>query len=418
MTELELIEKIKTEYQMNLPRYQKMQRYFDGNQDINNTYLQLENRSNEPVVDNYVSKFISEEVAYCLGNPLSYVTKSGDKKIIDAIDINLFHWKINHNQELMKQLEIFSTAYALNYIDEKGRFCERILNPTNAIAYCDADGVPLRFIHFYKKKFDESQYYDVYYPDKRIEIYKDNVLIDTKTHIFSGIPVSVCQMDEGETIYSKIKLLQDAYNHILSDQCNTIADFRNAYLVVTGVEVDDTVADALKKKGILNLESKDSSVSWLMKDLPDTYINNMLENLKNAMYSTTNHIDGNFQMQSNTSSLAIRSRLTFLEQRCKRVLDVVKDTVYDRLERLFNDYLSLKNENYDITDIVINDTPCIPQDTMSITQELVQLGDNLSLETKLSLLPYIENPLQEIEKIKKERAELEAIDLDKINGYE
>jgi len=412
-----IIGKMEQEYRTNVTTYLKMKDYYDGDHDIFSTYKREVNRNNQIIVDNYIQKFIDEEVNYTLGNAVSHVSKAGDKSIIDTIDSQLFHYKSNHNQLLMNELEIYGTVYELSYIDHKGRFCSRILNPTNAIVYADADEVPQIFIHFYKKKYDDTEYKDIYYADGKIEIYKGNTLIGTKSHIFKGVPVSVCHFDVEQTIYYKIKHLQDAYNQIMSDQVNVISDYRNAYLVVTGVDVDAETAEALKSKGLLNLKTKDANAQWLLKEMNDTYIQNMISNLKNSMYSNCNHIDGNEKLQSNTSSLAIRSRLIFLEQRCKKMFDIIADCMYDRLERLF-EYLEIKNQKFDVQDIRLNYTPNIPIDEVSIVQSIVQLGDKISLETALSRLPFIENPLQEIEKIKAERRTLEEIDLDKINNFE
>ena len=245
-------------------------------------------------------------------------------------------------------------------------------------------------------------------------------MIQTKTQPFNGIPVSVCQLDNIEdTIYFKIKQLQDSYNEILSDQVNTISDYRRAYLVISGVMVDDEMEEKLKTHGLLNLQSaQNTSVKWLVKDMPDGYIQNTLERIRGAIYETCNHIDGNEKLQSNTSGTALRNRLVFLEQRCNSMLEVVVNSIYERIERLF-EYLTIKNKQYDITDIKIVTAPSIPQDEISIIQGLSQLGigTNISLETALSRLPFIENPAQEIAKIKQEQKTNNKIELDKIDGY-
>lgn len=424
MSNRALIDKMVAEHGNNRELYHSMKRYYDGKHDIFTFYQKFPNRANTIVVDNFVNKFINEEVQYSLGNPLSYVSLSGDKAIIDAIYYNTFHWKDNHNQELMRVLEIYGTAYALNYIDNRGRFCERILTPAEAICYCDDNGVPQRFIHFYQKQYEEHFYKDIYYPDGKIEVYRGNTKIATRNQTFKGIPVTVCKLENIEdTIYAKIKQLQDAYNQILSDQCNTISDYRNAYLVVSGVAVDEDTEKKLHTHGIMSLPSANANARWLVKDMPDTYIQNMLDNLKNSMYSSTNHIDGNEKLQSNTSGTALRNRLVFLEQRCNMMLQIVLDTVYERLARLF-EYLSVKGQNYSITDIKVVSSPCIPQDEVSIAQMLSQLGigTNISLDTALSLLPFIENPAHEIAKIRAEQDEKQkreyAINLQMIEGDE
>ena len=177
---------------------------------------------------------------------------------------------------------------------------------------------------------------------------------------------------------------------------------------------DEEIAKRMEDHGLLNLPSdKNAGVHWLMKDMNDAYIQNILNDLRNAMYSACNHIDSNEKLQSNTSSLAIRSRLIFLEQRAKSMFDYIQDAIYDRIERLF-EYLSLKGYQYNVDDVQINYTPNIPVDLVTTVQVISQLGEKLSTETALSLLPFVESPAIELEKIKKERAEAETIDLDKL----
>ena len=420
MTETHLIDRMIAEFNNNKTLYHSMNRYYKGDHDINHSYSKFPNRANQVVIDNFVNKFVNEEVQYSLGNPISYVSLNGDKTVIDAIYNNTFHWKENHNQELMRTLEIYGCAYALHYIDDKGRFSERILNPENSIAYCNSDGVPIRFIHFYKKKYEDDEYRDIYYPDGRILVYKNNRKIEERKHPFNGVPVSICKLENIEdTIYFKIKELQDAYNEIISDQVNTISDYRRAYLVISGVKVDEETEKLLHTRGLLNLPStSNAGAKWLVKDMPDTYIENNLSRLRNAMYESTNHIDGNEKLQSNTSGTALRNRLVFLEQRCNLMLSIVLNCVYERVERLF-EYLAIQGRAYPINDIKINSTPCIPQDEISIIQGLVQLGigENISIETALSRIPFIENPAQEIQKIKDEKKTNQKIELDKIDEY-
>lgn len=420
MTETQLIDRMIADFNNNKTLYHSMSRYYKGDHDINYNYDKFPNRANQIVIDNFVNKFINEEVQYSLGNPVSYVSMRGNKDIIDAVYTNTFHWKENHNQELMRTLEIYGCAYALHYIDAKGRFCERILNPENSIVYCNSDGVPVRFIHFYKKKYEDDEYRDIYYPDGRILVYKNNRKIEEKKQPFNGIPVSICKLENIEdTIYFKIKELQDSYNEILSDQVNTISDYRRAYLVISGVKINEEIEKLLQTRGLLNLPSSSTAgAKWLVKDMPDTYIENNLNRIRNAMYESTNHIDGNEKLQSNTSGTALRNRLVFLEQRCNLMLSIVIDCIYERINRLF-EYLAIQGTAYPIIDVKINSTPCIPQDEISIIQGLVQLGigENISLETALSRIPFIENPAQEIQKIKDEKKTNQKIELDKIDEY-
>ena len=412
-----IIDHMIADYKTGLTLYDQMQRYYLGDHDIT---LKGKDAVNKVVVDNFVNKFITEEVMYSLGNPLAYVSMTEDSKIADAVYSETFHWKDNHNQNLMRTLEIFGKAYMLHYVDYKGRFCERILSPMQAIVYTDDNDVPMIFIYFYKKKFDNDEYRDIYYPDGTIETYRNNSLIASRSHIFKGCPVSVCEMENIEdTIFFKIHTQQDRYNQILTDQCSIIESYKNAYLLITGAPFSKEQAEMIKEKQIINIPnnvSNGSPVKWIFKDVPDTFIQNMIKNLKDSMYSVTNHIDGNEKLQSNTSGSALRNRLVFLEQRCNLMLDIVIDAVYDRIARLF-EYLDVKGMHFDVKDIKVVASPSIPKDEIGTVQMLSQLGigTNISLETALSLLPFVENPANKISKIKQERKNNQSIELDKID---
>lgn len=405
------------EFYSNKTEYDSMKKYYDGDHRIIDHYRKYHNKSNETVVDNYINKFVNEEVQYSLGAPLSYVSKDGrKKKPIEAIYNHTFHWKNTHNQDLMRTLGIYGKAYLLHYLDSKGRFCEKILNPANAIAYCNDEGTPILFIRFYTPKYETQEYRDIYYPDGRIHTYKGDSFVRENRHFFNGVPVTVCELDNPkDTIYHKIKSLQDAYNNILSDQVNTISEFRTAYLIVKGVQVDEEGKEALQNDNLLNLPDSGADAKWLVKDVPDAYIQNALNTLRAAMYSNTNHIDGNEKLQSNTSGTALRNRLVFLEQRCNMMLEIVINAVYDRIERLFEYLDKTAQGTFNIKDIVIKGTPSIPKDEIGTVQMLSQLGigTNISLETALSQLPFIENPVHEIEKIEAEKDKAVNRELDK-----
>lgn len=398
------------EYYHNQSIYQKMQDYYDGKHDIFITET-----TSPAICVNYIGKLVMEEVQYVFANPITYISKDGEEEVLKVINKEFNHWSATHEQDLLRNLEIFGRVYTLNYIDSQGRFGERILSPLNANLLCDSNGIPQIFIHFYKKdRFSNVNCYDIYTPD-RVEIYEDKQLIKTKPNIFkNGIPVSYADINESETIYKKIKSLNDSLNQIITDQTAIINSYKNAYLVVTNMDVNDTINEDLKKKQLIKIPSKDSSVSWLIKNVDSTYIDNMIKEIQKEIYALTYHIANEEMPTSNTSSLALRSRLTFLESRCSLMFHSTTNVIYDRLRFLF-EYLSLKGTgNYDYNNLSLKYSPCVPQDVMYQVQIISQLADKLSLQTALSLLPFISNPEQEIEKIKKEAAESQSVDLDKL----
>ena len=90
--------------------------------------------------------------------------QSDDKCIIACIDRNSSHWDKEHNISLRKQSEIFGESYELNYINTDGEFCATILTPLECYVLEDgtAERNVLLAIHKFKRRFDNTEYLDVY----------------------------------------------------------------------------------------------------------------------------------------------------------------------------------------------------------------------------------------------------------------
>ena len=411
------LKKAYEEYQNNKITYDKMYNYYKGNTDAINNYQMVTERSNNKINTNFIKKFIKEEVSYSVGNDVTYISKSGNEHVVNDIDYYLDHWSEGHDSNLAKNMLIYSLAYELYYVDKEGQFSSKIISPREGYAAIDDFGNLSFFMHSYKLKFDDTTYIDVY-TDKEILHFNDKFeKINKPTkHIFGTVPVALCQLSEegkDDTLYKDLKGLQDAYETNLSDISNEISDFRNAYMVLTGVAINEEDIPEMKKLGVMQIKDKNGTAAWLIKNINDTFIQNTLNTMEDKMYQLSSHINHNEKMQSNLSSLALRARLIALEEKCKLNQKSIADCIKTRLKFLFIYLKVIKNIEYDFRDIKIKFTPNIPQDDLMTAQVISQLGDKLSTETGLSLLSFIENPKNELKKIKDENP----IDLDNL-GFE
>ncbi|NFI38787.1 phage portal protein [Clostridium botulinum] len=413
--DINLLKKAYEEYQNNKITYDKMYEYYKGNTDAIRNYKMVTERSNNKTPVNYIKKFIKEEVSYSVGNDVTYISKSGNENVVNDIDYYLDHWSEGHDSNLAKNMLIYSLAYELYYVDKEGQFSSKVIPPTQGYAAIDDFGNISFFMHSYKLKFDDTTYIDVY-TDKEILHFNDEFeKINKPTkHIFGAVPVALCQLSEegkDDTLFKDLKGLQDAYETNLSDISNEISDFRNAYMVLTGVAIDEEEIPKMKKLGVMQIKDKNGTAQWLIKNINDTFIQNTLNTLEDKMYQLSSHINHNEKMQSNLSSLALRARLIALEEKCKLNQKSIADCIKTRLKFLFIYLKVIKNIEYDFRDIKIKFTPNIPQDDLMTAQVISQLGDKLSTETGLSLLSFIENPKNELEKLKNENL----IDLDNMD---
>lgn len=409
--------------------FNKIEDYYYGETDSLKNFKPLEGRSNLKININYVQKLVDEETSYSFANDITYTTKDGDEEAISYIDKFLSNKKIDHDVNLGNELVKFGAVFEINYI-KNNEIKQRIVTPKNGYVYFDEEGDVEYFLHIFTRGLGVNQktYIDVYSKEAIYHFNEGfNKVAEPTLNIFGFVPVGVAfvgTLDGKKTIYKTIKTLQDAYETNFSDISCEISDFRNAILQLWGVNLEETDEKGNKTQPItrdnviFSFDDKSKQgAEWLIKNINDTFVKNTMDRQVDMIYSLTNHINNNEQMVSNLSGIALRSRLFQLEAKCKLNEKAMSNLIKIRLKCLFRFIEILEGKIFDCNNIKIQFTPNIPVDTAQIADILSKLPDNLvSRETKRSLLPFIENPISEGNKIKKELQDDldETVDLDKI----
>jgi SPP1 family phage portal protein len=423
---LELVKKAHGSYYVFKNIYEKMYRYYKGDTDAIRKYLFITKRSNLKINTNYIKKFIKEEVAYTLGNDITYKSRTDNENIIKDIEYYTAHWNELHDTDLMKYLLIFTKVYELYYIDDNANFCTKIIKPTEGYAYVDnASGKVLFFIHTFKNDFETNNNIDVY-TDEYIYHFdnKFNEISNPTKNLFGEVPVSIGELTEegyDDSLYKDLKGIQDAFETNLSDIGNEISDFRNAYMVFKNAQLNEEDIPKMKELGIIQFpDSPNGDAGWLIKNINDTFIQNTLDRYEDTMYQLACHINHNEKLQSNLSGITLRSRLIVLENKCSLQIKAHKNIVKNRIRFLFI-YLDLKkNKVYDYKDVKALYTPNIPTDDLATAQMLAQIPEGvISKDTARGRFSFINNTVAEAEKVKKEQEEeMPQVDLDKELGDE
>lgn len=424
---LALVKKVYGSYYVFKNIYTKMYQYYKGDTDAIKKYLFITERSNLKINVNYIKKFIKEEVAYTLGNDITYESRNDNESVVKDIEYYTAHWNELHDTDVMKYLLIFTKVYELYYIDDKADFCSKIIKPTDGYAYYDkASGKILFFIHAFKNDFDNTTTYVDVYTDNLIYHFdaKFNEIASPTTNIFGEVPVTIGELtDENidDSLYKDMKGLQDAFETNLSDIGNEISDFRNAYLLFKNAQIDPKEVGNMKKLGVIQFpESSNGDAQWLIKNINDTFIQNTLDRYHDTMYEIACHINHNEKLQSNLSGITLRSRLIVLENKCGLEIKAHKNIIKNRIRFLFI-YLDLKkNKMYDYKDVKALYTPNIPSDDLATAQMLSQIPERIiSKDTARGLFSFVNNKVAEAEKVKKEQEEeMPQVDLDKELGDE
>jgi len=408
---MKLVKKIYGSYRVFQNVYNKMYDYYKGDTDAIRKYLFVTERSNLKTNVNYIKKFIKEEVSYTVGNDITYESRTNNESVVKDIEYYTAHWNELHDSDLMKYLLIFTKVYELYYLDSNTDFCSKIIKPTEGYAYIDeASDRVLFFIHAFKNDFDyTTQYIDVY-TDSYIYHFDShfNEITKPTANIFGEVPVTVGELTEegtDDSLFKDLKGLQDAFETNLSDIGNEISDFRNAYLLFKGAQVDTALIPEMKKLGVIQFPQAGGDASWLIKNINDTFIQNTLDRYEDTMYQLACHINHNEQMQSNTSGVALQTRLIALRNKCTLEIKAHYNMIKNR-NRLLCVYLNIKkNKNYDYKDIKALYTPNIPSDDTATADIISKMPEGIiSKDTWRGRFSFVNNKVLEADKVRKEQA--------------
>jgi len=223
-------------------------------------------------------------------------------------------------------------------------------------------------------------------------------LIGSHEHIFGRVPVTICLANsEKKSGFQDVLSLFDAYNVLNSDLVNEIADHRNAYLVIENAKIEEEDLLKMKSMGIIQVPLG-GKVSWLTKDINDSFVKNELENIESKIYDLMDEVNFNQNWAANTSSVALRNKLLNLENRVAIREAIMEKVIKQRLRNLFIYLQKKEGKAFDYRDIAVKFTRNLPTDLVGLADVIVKLKDICSQETLLTLLPFVENPKVELQK--------------------
>ncbi|MEK4628099.1 phage portal protein [Solibacillus sp. FSL R7-0682] len=419
---VELIASCIKEHQEGIIRLNKLDEYYQGKHAI------LERPSDEDkglpnnkLVANHAKYITDIATGYVFGKPIKYEGEQIEAitEAYKAIDI------VSHDSELSKDLSVFGRGLELYFMssDEEPIPKVSVIDPRQIFLVVD-DTVEYKSmfgVHYYEKRdidnkvigfkvFVYSETSVVEYFIKKIDS-KDFTLIDDIPHYWGAVPITEFLNNEEEQgdFEQQISLI-DAYNLLQSDRVNDKEQLVDALLKVVGVSFGDDEEEAsktaamIKKHRILELPEVGADADWLVKQLNEAQVEILKDSIQSDIHEFSmvpNLTDENFA--SNSSGVAMKYKLFGLEQ-----LAVIKERYFiqglrKRL-KLFANILTVKAKAVDIAGALITMTRNLPENEATL-QELSALGIEVSNETLLSQVPFVEDVAEEMKKVQLQQGE-------------
>lgn len=400
-----------------LPHLKASYGYYTGKgQAIMNRVQGDSSRPNNRIVKNYCSTIVDNFQGYLTGTPITYAAKGNTdiealQKILSANDV------ANEDSEFLRQALIYGIAYELTYINEDNEIRFKAISPESAIPVFsdDLDSKLLYMITFSPiANWDETlptAYRVSIYDSSRIYTYKATndfnsfMLLDEQQHFFGEVPFSIFNLNtDNESIYSRIIPLQDAYNILLSDEVNDFQSFVDAYMVMRNITADAEDLAAMKESRTILIDGE-SDVSYLTKNINDTQIQNLLENLNKSIHTISNSPDfSSEEFNSGVSSgIALQFKLVGFNNIASNIQSRMEKALGKRID-LMNAILRLVDT--DDMDIDISFTHNLPSSITDTVAAVNALRGLVSDETLLAQIPFIDDVDVELEKLQKQEESL------------
>jgi SPP1 family phage portal protein len=404
-----------------LPRLNKLERYYKGLHDI------LERKkskglSNITVVTNHAAYIADMSSSYLIGEPATYTAPENVN--IDALKEALKKADApTQDMDLALNISVFGRGFEMLYMSEKMPLRVKLarLSPKNSFVVYDdtVEQNPVFGVYFFET-YDDNDRQTGYKGQYSTDTYTVEIILDTQyqvksvgepvSHYFGDVPIiEYYNNGERQGDFEQVMWLIDAYNLLQSDRMNDKEQFVDAVLLIKGQVLGDTPQEeletyqAIKQYGVISLDA-DSDASFLTRQFDEAAV----DILRKAIVSDIHKIsrvpdmtDENFV--SNSSGVAMKYKLLGLEQLAKIKERYFVEGLQHRL-RLFQTILNITGQGFDVSDIDIKLGRSLPANELEEAQTVATLGDNVPVTTKLSYLSAVKDPEAVAKELEDEQA--------------
>ena len=409
----ELLQKMIEKFQSSVqPVLTKYKNYYDGVQAILLKQYSDPSKPCNKTVINYCKNIVDGYNGYLASpNFISYTSDNDIEAIMDVLRYNDFQAE---DSDFLENALIYGVGTELMFSDQEGKTRFKLIDPRTCFGVYDDSltGDLLYFVRMYKEdEWDEdndTQLIDVY-SDYNIKHYRMSnggtaTFINEEPHYFGQCPANIFYLPDEKSIFDCIMSLQDSVNELLSDEIDDYSAFCDAYLALIGVDCENEDIALMKQNRVLVLP-EGAVAEWLTKNANDAQVENILKRLHDDIYRIAQMPDfcSETFVGGVSSGIALRFRLTGMENRAGRIEALMKQALQRRIE-LICGIASLKLGEEVFRDIQITFKRNIPNDETQVYQMVNMLKGTVSDETLLGQLPFISDVNAELERVKEQKA--------------
>lgn len=394
-------------------KYEILYDYYTGKHRILSETKRDSTAPNNRLVTNMAKYITDTATGYFLGQPVIYSSQN-DEFLQMVTDIFDYNDEQDHNMELSKGCSIGGSCFEMLYLDEEAKIRMARVPARFGIMICETDSgfsQPMAFIRtIISRDKNDQMIYKVEFWNAHLVMRFRSInggylnLESVEEHYWQDVPFTeFINNDERIGDFEGVATLIDAYNKAQSNTANYFQYNDDAILKVLKLgEVSSRDIADMKEKGAIILEDG-GDVDWLLKQIDDTALENYKKRLKEDIHTMSDvpHMcDESFG--GNLSGVAISYKLWSLEQMTSIKERKFKKGLQRRIELIAN-ILRVMGYDFDYRDITPKFRRNRPQNDMETAQIVTMLSNDLSRETRLEMIPSVENAKEEMARLEAEK---------------
>ena len=409
MDRKELRERLDCFRQADLPRLRRLGAYFAGQHRILSERKEPGKPDNR-LVNNFCRSITDSTVGYFMGIPVSY---GGDdpETLAEALRLCALNDEPFVNSALARDLSVYGRACEILWCGMDGDVRFSPVSPETVFPILSEDVCETLegAVRTFRKR--DGTVFVQYMDDKGIYDFQDKSgsieATDEREHYFGTVPVNFYRNNRDMTgDFEPVISLVDAYNRLQSECVNDFELFADSYLAISGMG-GTTLEDMekVRKERVLLLDDG-GEAKWLTKTVNDEYIENLKTRIAKDIYrfsgtADISEVDGGGTL---ASGVAMKYRLISFENRVSATEQFFRRGLMRRFEIIGSLYGAL-SKDFNWRSLKVSFTRNIPGNTEAAAELAAKLDGIVSRRTLYELLPFVENPDGELERLRKEAEE-------------
>lgn len=311
---MEVLLKAISTHELNRSEIDYLYKYYKGDQPIRHRVKETRPEICNKIVENRANEIVSFKVGYLCGEPIQYVSRSGDEAKVKAINLlnemMFAEDKAAQDQELVEWQMICGTSYRLVLPDkmvgedDESPFELYTLDPRDTfVVYSNEIGnEPLMAVKYSTNEEDQTTY-SIYTKD-HYYLVKDGMVspVESKPHVLGMIPIFEYPANNARLGAFEIVLpLLDAINNVDSNRLDGIEQLVQAFIKFINCEISKEEYEEFLELGAIKVKSVDGQSADV--DMVTSELNqSQSQTLKDDIYSAVLTICGMPNRNGGTST--------------------------------------------------------------------------------------------------------------------